>query len=71
MTYDEFLLYKNQTLMLANGSNIHAINNQLGIIIGIIQMRDICDCEGDDKHENYDEIIQKAKHTICLLMKPY
>lgn len=69
MTYEEYLLYKNQVLMLANGSNIHAINNQLGIICGIIQMKDVCDCEHDNV--NYDEIIQKAKHTICILMKPY
>ena len=63
MTNSEFDLYKNQILMKTNGSNIHAVNNQLGIILCAIGMQNLCECDHEDV--SYDEIIIKAKNTIC------
>lgn len=68
MTNSEFDLYKNQILMKTNGSNIHAVNNQLGIILCAIGMKELCECDHDEDM-SYDEIITKAKNTICYLIR--
>jgi len=66
MNKDEFMEYKSLTLLHGNGANIHAINNQLGIMILAIG----CMTEYDSKSvvEEHNEIINNAKMTISKLL---
>lgn len=62
MNMGEFELYKQHIAMHMNGSNVHTINNQLGLICCAISMIEVSDdpCEID----MYNKIIFDAKDRI-------